>query len=411
MEFTALQTLAIGCMTIPLGYSVKRFLPFFDRYNFPVPVVGGLFFSLFFSGYQKISGQSVQFDSSLSTPLMIMFFSSLGYEASFRSLREGGHWVARFLGLAVLVLFLQVAAGILVSHLIDQPLLTGVLASAVSLVGGPGTTLAFAPTFASHGVPHAETFGLAMAIGGIVLGGLVGSPIATWLIQKMQLKPLLFQKKRPVDFADDSEGLPPQGFSPNKEVHAPPLLIEKGELLHHLVVFGLILGIGTTLSSWIKDMGVTLPVYIGCMAVASLIRNFEDTQKKFGLRTDIMDRLGGVALTLFIGTATATLNLGQLWNSVFEISIFLTSQCLLLGLISYFVIPKAMGDDYEAVVMSGGFFGFMMGTSANALATMTAVTDKYGPAPRAFFVVPIVGACFIDFINAGVVTALLNFLN
>lgn len=404
IKMTALQTLALGCSAIPLGYFFKNKWSFLDRYNFPTPVIGGLFYAVLILVLKLMGVLEVSFDQTFSTPLMIVFFSSLGYEASFVSLKEGGRWVFRFLALAVVVLLLQTALGLLTAQALGTHPLIGVLASAVAMVGGPGTTLAFAPSFEAAGAPDASTIGLAVAMGGIVLGGVLGTPLCTYLLNHSNVHPhfsrngsgLLARKKETV----------PQGFA--GEYANPALQLFDGELLKHLVVVGLILGLGTTLSEWIQNQGIKLPVYIGCMAIAAGFRNFEDKKKSFKLRSEVMDKLGGISLTLFIGIATTTLDLSQLKGSFAQIGAFLLTQTLLVALVSIFVVPRVMGKDYEAIVMSGGFLGFMLGTSANALATMTAVTEKFGPAPRAFFVVPIVGACFIDFINAGLITWMLN---
>jgi ESS family glutamate:Na+ symporter len=144
------------------------------------------------------------------------------------------------------------------------------------------------------------------------------------------------------------------------------------------------------------------------MVVAAVIRNVDDLSGVFGLSQQTLDDLGNVALSLFLALALMTLRLWELAGLAVPLTVILIVQVALVAVVAAFAVPRFMGRDYESVVMAGGFTGFMLGTSANAMANMSALVERYGPAPKAFLTVPLVGAFFIDFINAVIITFCLN---
>lgn len=392
MALTALQTLALAALVVYFGRFLKRKIHFIDKYNLPSPVIGG-FIVAFVLALLKDQGVFViQFTKSFEETLMIAFFTSIGYSASVKLLKEGGRTVVFFLLLTIGGLLLQILAGIGAAKLMGLPPLMGVLTGAVSLTGGPGTALAFGPAFETAGVEGASAIGLTTAMGGILLGGLVGTPIATYLIHRKNLKQ---HPKHTAHLSSDD---------------IPVLKVKSGSgLLYHFLALALIMGLGTTLSSWINSQGITLPIYIGSMVVAALFRNIEDLRPTFKIEADWIEEIGSVALTLFIATAIMSLRLDELKNAALPILIFLGLQVILVAITALGPAFWVAGKDYEGAVISAGYVGFMMGTSANAMANMSSLAHKYGPAPKAFLVVPLVGSCFIDFINAALITLSLNY--
>jgi ESS family glutamate:Na+ symporter len=167
-------------------------------------------------------------------------------------------------------------------------------------------------------------------------------------------------------------------------------------------------GIGVWVSAGLTRLGLTLPAYIGAMIVAAIIRNLEDATRIVGLSQRLIDDLGNAALALFLVMALMTLRLWELAGLVVPLLIILAVQVIAIAILCIAVVPRVMGRDYEAAVMSSGFCGFMLGTTANAMANMGALVERYGPAPKAFLVVPLVGAFFIDFVNALLITVFLN---
>ncbi len=178
--------------------------------------------------------------------------------------------------------------------------------------------------------------------------------------------------------------------------------------MKHLVVMIVAVGLGVWVSRWLTSLGLTLPAYIGAMLVAAVFRNLDDVTGMFRLSQRVIDDIGNIALSLFLVMALMTLRLWELAGLVIPLLVILAAQVALIAAICLWVVPRLMGRDYDSAVMSGGFCGFMLGTSANAMANMGALVERYGPAPKAFLVVPLVGAFFIDFANALLITFFLN---
>ncbi|KHD88393.1 MAG: sodium:glutamate symporter [Bdellovibrio sp. ArHS] len=393
MELTALQTLAFSALVVYFGRFLKKKIHFIEKYNLPSPVIGGFVVALVLAILKSHGLFEIRFTKTFEETLMIAFFASIGYSASLKLLKEGGRTVVFFLALTVGGLILQILAGIGAAKAMGLHPLMGVLTGAVSLTGGPGTSLAFGPLFEAAGVQGASAIGLTTAMGGILLGGLVGTPLATHLINKRRLKASLGSE---VDASSD----------------APVIQARIGsDLLYHFLAIALIMGFGTTLSSWINSLGITLPIYIGSMLIAALFRNIEDIKPVFKIKAEWIEEIGAVSLTLFIATAIMSLKLDELRHAALPILIFLTLQVVLVALTAIGPAFWVAGKDYEGAIISAGYVGFMMGTSANAMANMSSLAHKYGPAPKAFLVVPLVGSCFIDFINAALITFCINYLS
>lgn len=390
MMLTSFQTVALAALVVYFGRYLKSKIHFIEKYNLPSPVIGGFVVAIIISILKSQGLFDLQFNKAFEESLMIAFFASVGYSASFRLLKEGGRAVVFFLLLTICGLILQIVAGIGAAKLMGLHPLMGVLTGAVSLTGGPGTALAFGPSFEAAGVEGASAIGLTTAMGGIVLGGLVGTPLATYLINKRRLKeaPLHASQQH-----DDSHFL--KSF-PGRD------------LLLHVLGLVLIMGVGTTLSSWISSLQITLPVYIGSMIIAAVVRNIEDVKPVFKIKPEWIEEIGNVALTLFIAMAIMSLRLEELRNAALPIIVFLVFQAILVAVTAIGPAFWVAGKDYEASVMSAGYVGFMMGTTANAMANMSSLAQRYGPAPKAFLVIPLVGSCFIDFFNAALVTFCLN---
>lgn len=398
-----IQTVAFAGVMLFVGYGLRRLIPPLARVNIPAPVCGGLPIAALVAVLHAAGYQLLAFETTLQVPLQNAFFASIGFAASFGLLRRGGPLVMVFFVLATIVAALQNVIGAGVALLLGQHPLMGVLAGSVTLTGGPATGLAFAPLFEEAGVTGAATLAVASAMVGIVSGGVIGGPIGTYLIERKGTPPR----------AD----LPPPGTLANvaeTNVPEPVITTPAGEdvetyaLLKHIVLLVATIGAGMWVSGWISQLGLTLPVYIGAMLLAAIIRNIDDVTGMFGLSLRLIDDLGNASLALFLVMALMTLRLWELAGLVVPLLIILAAQLVLIVIICLTVVPLLMGRDYEGAVMSSGFCGFMLGTSANAMANMGALVEKYGPAPKAYLVVPLVGAFFIDFTNALLITLFLN---
>ncbi|MGH7614834.1 MAG: sodium/glutamate symporter [Gemmatimonadales bacterium] len=407
LKLDFVQTLAFAGLVLFAGHGIKRLVPPLARYNIPAPVVGGLLVAAITLISRRWDVTLFQFDTLLQTPLMIAFFTSVGFGASFSLLKKGGPLVVLFLVIATVVAVLQNVIGMLVALPLGQHPLLGVLAGSVTLTGGPATGLAFAPLFEQAGVQGAATVAVAAAMVGIVTGGLLGGPIGTVLIERHAVH----GRRRassvgPAGTATETvERLMAEPTDSVPEREDP----EAYRLLKTLVAFLVAMGIGSWVSKGFGALGITLPAYIGALIVAALIRNLDDLTGLIRLSQRTVDDIGNVALSLFLVLALMTLRLWELAGLAGPLAVILFFQVALIAALAYWPIYRLMGKNYDAAVMSGGFCGFMLGTTANAMANMEALVQRYGPSPKAFLVVPMVGAFFIDFTNALIITAFLNF--
>lgn len=387
-KLTAVQVLALACLGIGIGQWLKRKIPVLDRLNIPASIVGGMIYAV---AALVLRDRYVNLDAdpTLRDLLMIAFMTTIGLSARWQLIREGGAQVIWMLGIATLGAILQNALGIgLAKALWVDPRL-GILAGSVALTGGPATSIAFGGTFEKMGVQGATASAMAAATFGIAIAGLIGGYIGGWLIRRYKLKP-----------AESSIA----------EAKAIPASAEASMLLKTVLVIGVAMGIGSLISAGIERMGVILPGYIGAMIAGALIRNLDDKFRFADIPQREVDAVGRIALYLFIAMAMLTLRLWELAHLAVPLLIILAAQVVLCWLMCITICYWWMGRDYEAAVMSAGFCGFMLGITANAVACMEELTGKFGPARRAFLVVPVVGAFLVDFTNSLIITTMANLL-
>lgn len=410
-KLTAVQVLGLAALGLAVGVWLKRKLPVLDRMNIPAAIVGGLLFSLI-TLLMRNRVLNLEPDLILRDILMIAFFTTIGMGASVRMLKQGGMQVVMFFIFSVVVVVLQNVLGSVGAKLLGINPLVGILAGSVSLAGGPATALAFGQSFEQWGVAGAPGIGLASAMFGIVVGGLMGGPIGGSLIARFGLKPVAtrnsaLSEAKALVYAGDPTETPAGPMDDESDA-------ERTRLMSTVVLIAVAMGIGGFLTGhmdpWLKSVGFALPAYIGAMIAASVIRNIDDLTSWFHISQHTVDSVGEVALNVFIVMALMTLQLWTLVDLALPLLLILVLQGLLIYLVCRFALFYMLGRDYEAAVMCGGFCGFMMGTSANALANMGVLTEKYGPAPRAYLVVPLVGAFLIDFANALLITTMANLL-
>ena len=397
LSLDLIQTLAVGAVALFLGMTILRRVPLLRRYNIPAAVVGGLVVAVIIFVSRELNWVGVQFDTTLQAPLMTAFFTAIGLSASVSLLRTGSRQALVFLALAAFLAVVQSLIGIATAVAFGQSPLLGVLMGPAALAGGPATALAFAPQFAAVGVESAETVAIAAAMAGIVLGGLVGGPVATRLLERNNLR-----ASPQVVAPGEAQPIESQATSEESDVV---------DVLKGITVLLVAMGIGAWLGGVMKAAGLTLPGYVGAMIIGALIRNVDDFTGWLKIPQRITERAGVVCLTLFLAVALMNLRLWELTSIALPLLVNLFVQVIVIALFCWFVVYKVMGRDYDAAVMSGGFAGFMLGTTANAMAVMRTIVERFGPSPRAFLVAPIVGAFFIDFTNALVITTFLNLLS
>ena len=406
LKLNLIHTVAFAGIVLFMGYGLRRLVRPLERLNIPAPVVGGLVIAFLTLIMRHYGLTLFEFDITLRDPLMIAFFTTIGFAASIAFLKKGGPQVLVFFLAATIFAVLQNLCGILIALMVGVKPLFGVLAGSVTLTGGPATGLAFAPLFEKAGVSGAATIAIAAAMFGIVSGGLVGGPIGTFLIERHKLKKprvkgLALELASAENIVEEKMGEPRVSIPVDEDK-------ESYILLKNLVVILVAMWIGSWLSGLFTRVGITLPAYVGAMFVAAIIRNVDDWTGWLQLSQRTLDDIGHIALSLFLVIALMTLRLWELAGLILPLVIILLGQLILVSLVSAGPIFRLMGRDYQSAVMSVGFFGFMMGTIANAMATMKTIVEKYGSSKHAFLVASMVGAFFIDFTNALIITVFLN---
>lgn len=397
LQLDIVQTVALGSVSLLLGYALLRLFPVFRRSNIPAPVLGGMAIALLALIVHAGGRKLLSLDVSLQEPLMVAFFTAIGFNASVSLLRRGGFQVLVLLALVTCYIVIQNLVGIGIALLFGLHPLFGVLAGSATLAGGPATGMAFAPLFEQAGVAGAEAVAIASAMAGIVCGGLVGGPTVALLVRRFSLQPRSAQD--PLDAST----------RPCRPVrHGDEAGARQYNALKNLAAILLAMWLGGWVGQAFSALGLTLPIYIGSMLVGSLIRYVDDVTGWVGLSLDTTNLIGGVCLALFLAVAIINLELWSLSGLAAPLLVILAVQVVLVVLFCVGPVFRIMGRDYSSAVMAGGFVAFMLGTTANALTVMQAVTERHGMAPRAFLVVPLVGAFFLDFANALVITIFLN---
>ncbi len=421
LKLDMIQTLAVAAIVLFIGYGFRRRVGFLDRYNIPAPVVGGFLFASLALALRLTGVLAFEFDTTLQTPLMIAFFTTIGLGASLSLLKVGGPQVLVFWGLATLLAFLQNVAGVAAAiGMSVQPML-GLLAGSITMTGGHGTGAAFGKLIEEqYAFPGAVTLAMAAATFGLVSGGLLGGPLATALIRKY--RPIAAATPQPttailaaaqldsLDEEIDTEpaGEPATAYTLLKVITIVLVAMWAGGLLGAWIQGNVRLPQFTAFGYTMGGGALTLPAYIGAMIVAAAIRNAADLTGILPIEQRTVDDLGTIALSLFLSMALMSLRLWELLDLALPMLVILTLQVTMMGAFAYFVTFRMMGRDYDAAVMAGGHCGFGLGATPNAVANMEAISARYGPAPRAFLVVPMVGAFFIDFTNALIITIFIS---
>jgi ESS family glutamate:Na+ symporter len=397
MEIDSRQTVIIAILVLLVGRYLNNKVGFFQRYNIPEPVVGGVIASIFVSIIYVLFDISLEFSLAQRDALLVVFFTCVGLSAKFSTLLQGGRTLVILLFLAVLFLFLQNITGISVAALTGLSLETGVLGGSVSLSGGHGTTIAWAPIFIEqYNISNAIEIGIACATFGLVLGGIVGGPIFNYLITKYNLS------------STSSENISVGIAEPEKEK------ITVNSVYNVLLVVCIAIGIGITLHESIASIGVKLPIFVPCLFGGIILTNtipliWKNVNWPTGKPT--LALLSDFSLGLFLSMSLMSLQLWTLIDLALPILLLLLAQVVIISVFSVFVVFRALGKTYDAAVISAGYVGLGLGATPTAVANMTAVTKQYGASPQAFIVVPLIGAFFIDITNAVIIQSMLNWLN
>ena len=414
------QTLALASVVLFVGYAIRRRVGVLDRYNIPAPVVGGFLFAAAALALRLSGLAAFEFDTTLQAPLMIAFFTTIGLGASLGLLRIGGPQVLLFWGLATALALLQDIVGVLLARGLGVHPFLGLIAGSITMTGGHGTGAAFGKLMEDeYAFPAGVTLAMAAATFGLVSGGLIGGPIATRLIRRFtpahatpatghEAGAEILQHAAAAPAGAGSGGEAPTAYTLLKIITVTLVAMWAGALLGQWIQQHVRLPQVTLFGYTIGGGALTLPAYIGAMMVAAAIRNGADLLRFVRIEQRVVDDLGTIALNLFLAMALMSLKLWELLALAVPMLVILTVQVAMMAAFAYFLTFRLMGRDYDAAVMAGGHCGFGLGATPNAVANMEAIAERFGPAPRAFLVVPMVGAFFIDFTNALIITIFIN---
>lgn len=401
LKLDMIQTTALAAVVLFAGYGIRRRVGVLDRFNIPAPVVGGFIFAALALTARLTGVLRFEFDTTLQAPFMIAFFTCIGLGASLGLLRVGGPQVVLFWLLASVLAVIQNGLGVGIAIAVGEHPFLGLLAGSITMTGGHGTGAAFGKLLEEqYQFGGAVTVALAAATFGLVSGGLIGGPVGTRLIAGRGLRPSTdaapAEAGRFAHTALDEEiDTEPQGEAPTAYL-----------LLRTLAIILVCMWAGGLLSGWLGRY-LTLPGYIGAMIVAAVVRNIADAAGA-RIAPRVIDDLGTIALSLFLAMALMSLKLWELLDLALPMLVILAAQVATMAAFAWWVTFRLMGRDYDAAVMAGGHCGFGLGATPNAVANMRSLVERFGPAPRAFLVVPMVGAFFIDFTNAIIITAYIN---
>ncbi|MFA5262875.1 MAG: sodium/glutamate symporter [Opitutaceae bacterium] len=417
--------LILALPVLLFGEFIAQRIEWVRHSNIPPPIIGGLIVSGTLLLVANVAPGAISLEGSTSNPfwlwtvlpqwdfsipratdverpLLILFFTCIGLNASWRIVKKGGLPLVTYLGLAAAIAVIQAATGAAMAVALGESPLLGTMASNVSLMGGFGTAAGFAPEFEKCGLAGAATIGIAAAAFGVIAGGLIAGIVGGALVERKLGRKSVHRGR--TETADDAT---PIGSTFIEDVR--DLMRTRASTFLHLAVLVVCMKLGAFVSTFIQSAGITFPVYMGSMMVAAVVRNLHDAANRTWIKTDRTDGIGSVALMWLLAVVMIDLQLMQLAHSALPLLVILTVQVLIMAGLSYWMVFRVMGRDYEAAMMSAGMIGFGLGAVSNALATMRVLARRFGPAPTAFLIVPIVGVFLIDFINALLTTTALNF--
>ncbi len=395
MELDSRQTIILAVLVLFLGRLLNNKIPLLHRYNIPAPVSGGIIASLCFSIIYFFTDNKVEFSLHQRDILLIVFFTCVGLSARFSTLIQGGKALITLLIIAICYLFIQNITGVAVSQVTTLATPIGVLGSSVSLSGGHGTAIAWAPIFIKeYGIENAMEIGIACATFGLILGGLCGGPIASYLIKRYQLTST---SKEPLSIGNNDE-------QSKITVHS---------IYSVVLIVCIAIGIGIHLHQFIESIGIKLPIFVPCLFGGIILTNTTPLlwkQLPWPTGTPSLALISDFSLGLFLAMSLMSLQLWTLIELALPILFLLAMQVFVIVFFTIFIVFRVLGKNYDAAIMASGYAGLALGATPTAIANMTAVTKQYGASPKAFIVVPLIGAFFIDISNAFVIQYFLSWI-
>lgn len=404
LSFDPLFTTATAAILYLIGVGLRRRVGFLTRFCIPAPVIGGLLMALIALAMHHQGGATVKFQTALQSPMMLAFFTTVGIGGSLGLLRKGGRALIVYLvacwGLAVF----QNTFGAVLAKLFGLHPVLGIMAGAVSLEGGHGAAAAFGPTAEAMGVVGAKAVAIASATYGLIAGGILGGPLAAWLIRRNKLELAASQDTLYKDHLD------PQSMA--KET-------DSFDLFRMLALVLVLMALGSLASGWFnrqaKDVwkwqNFSLPGYVGAMFAAVIFRNLNDGLKLIKLHERAVELIADISIGIFLTMAMMSLRIWDLYDLAIPLIAILLLQTLAIALFAAFLLFRMLGGDYDAAVICSGFAGHGLGATPNAVSNMDAVCQRYGVVSyKAFLIVPLCGAVLIDLVGIPNIVWFINYL-
>ena len=412
MEFTfnAFYTLIAAVIVLLLGRFLVNKISFLKRYNIPEPVAGGLVAAVISLIVHSLWGYSITTSSALQTSFMLIFFASIGLSANFAKLKEGGLGLVVFLVAVASFIVVQNFVGISLATLLGIDPLIGLIAGSITLTGGHGTAGAWGEILETqHGIKSALALGMASATFGLIIGGIIGGPLAKLLINRYQLATPRTNEQIEKSDSTPLEDINSTEYVPFEYPHRVRL-ITADNAITTLGLFAACLAFAEFMTGYSKGTIFELPTFVWALAGGVILRNILESIFKVQIFDRAIDVFGNASLSLYLAMALLSLKLWQLSDLAGPLVVILGAQTLTMALYAAFVTFRVMGKNYDAAVLSAGHCGFGMGATPTAVANMQAITNMYGPSHKAFLIVPLCGAFFVDLINATVIQMVLKFL-
>ena len=381
----------IGIVVLFVGKRINDAVGFLREFSIPAPVTGGLLISIALALVYAFSGIAVNFELGARDFLLVYFFTTIGINADIKDLLAGGKPLAILLAVTLVFMVVQEFVGVSVATMLGQPGEIGLLGGTVSLIGGHGTAIAWAPRFVQeHGIENALEIGVACATFGLILASLMGGPIAKFLIERYKLQP---EHKEELDV----------GVAAKDEATR---IIEPLDVLDAIYAIHVCVIIGVLLNSLVGSFGLDLPLFVTCLFAGIVVTNLLPASfprlsgKSWPSRTPAIALIADISLSTFLAMSLMSMQLWVLIDLAGPIITILAVQFLLAVAVNVFVVFPSLGRNYDAAVVSAGFGGISLGSTPTAMANMSAVTMRYGASNLAFIIVPLVCAFFIDIFNA-----------
>lgn len=380
------QVLILSIFVLWIGGRVTHASTHLKRFSIPISVTGGVLFSLLVAALELFGDVVVEFDLGLRDTLLLMFFSTIGLSAKVGSLREGGRTLAILGVITLFFLIAQNMVGIGIATATGKHWAYGLVGGSISLAGGHGTAISWGAVVEAAGGPGITSLGMAFATFGLIAGGLVGGPTANWLIRRYKLH----GPGIPID-------TPPP--APPRDV---PVSVTPNRVIRTIFFLAVCVGVGDTLNNVLLEREVVLPGFLTAMAIGIVLTNVADARKR-PVDAQVVDLLGNICLPLFLAMSLMSMHLTDLAGSISHVAIVLVAQALVAVVFATQVVFRLCGRDYDAAIIAAGYAGLGLGATPVGVANMNAVTSRFGPSPKAFLVIPLVGAFLLDIVNAFVI--------